>query len=267
MLIEREQVFSFISDGPNVFNKSADGSSFYISYSNDPITIDKDSIKATCEVMYASIWNTFYNVTSLNNQLSFKGSNYSYYQPSHYYLELLNQETTRINVSYGVGYDIIFSFDGVRQRIQVISASGGILDFNVSNSIATLLGWIGNETLTLLPGIPQYAPNTSDFRTYQDIYVHCDIVNNGANINAQYNSLIDVIPNFVGPLFNINYDPNQVTVTDCLYLKDSPKSIIRIWITDKDNKPLITNIPWEVTIKLRSTRVLLITDKNGRLIN
>jgi hypothetical protein len=266
MLIEREQVFTFASDGPNVFNKSADNSSFFISYSNSPISIEKDSIKATCEVMYASIWNTFYNTTSANNQLIFKGSTYTLYQPTHYTLALLNQEVGRINTSLGVGYDIIFEFDEIRQRIKVTSASGGILDFNIPTTIAVLLGWIGNETLNLVAGVPQYAPNPSDFGTFQDIYVHCDIVNNGVNINGQYNSLIDVIPNYVGNLNNINYEPQQVTVTDCLQLKDSPKIIVRVWITNQYDEPLISDIPWEITIKIRSTRVLLITDEKGRII-
>lgn len=267
MLLEKEQVFTFQSNGPNVFNKSADGSSFYISYANDPIKIEKDSVKATCEVMYMSIYNTFFNMSSSNNQLSFKGSTYSYFQPAQYDDILFNQETQRINTSLGAGYDIVFTFDMLRQRIGVKSLTGGILDFNVPNTCAKLLGWLGNETLTLVAGIEQYAPNDSDFRIYQDIYVHCDIVNNGVNLNGRYDSLIDIIPNTVGPQFNINYDPNQVTITDCLNLKDTSKSVVRVWITDENDKPLVTdNYPYEITIKIRNTRVLIIKDENGKII-
>lgn len=265
MLLQNQECFVISSGGKNVINKSSDGSSFFVSYSNTPIEVPKDAISATIEIIYASIWNTFYNVVSNNNFFTFKGQPYVLYQPSNYTVDTLNQEVQRINQTYGAGYDLVFSWSDIHQRIQASTASGGQLAF-VGAPFALIVGWNIGDIINIVAGVPSYAPNISDFSTFDDIYVHSDIVSNGIDQNNEYNNIIGIIPNFVGANFNINYDPNQTIKIDAMSLKNA-KNLVRVWITDENDKPLNTGgLDYSITLLLKWTTPMILKDENGKPI-
>lgn len=228
---------------------------------NPRISLDREkqyTIKCTNFTSFFTYPNIFASSTiegNQNNTLNFTvgAVNRTITLPQGLYdIDTFNDAISRALVNLGLSSTlIVFSSDDPTQRTVVqLNAANVSIDFGTS-LCADILGFTNH--LVIGPGNAgnfYYSNENANFNRVIQILVHCSIAQGFYNNTNDVSSDSDVIASVIinaAPGAQIVYDPNNAPVC---YLNTNRINDFTIYVTDQDNRPLIINDPWSVTLEI-----------------
>jgi len=246
---------------------------------NTPLTVPRDSLYASLEVVSAKVWNSSPNISPGigNNHIHFSygGSDYDIENPEGLYgIEELNAAMSIFFVQNGLPSsdipDVLDLFeiteDGATQKVSIkFNFAGVTIDFTKPNSCIDVLGFytvhdIAGDTFTsseiissTTPGESVRAPNEARFNRVVNYYIQSNLLSDGIPINSSSSGIITEVPILnvkVGSL--INYTPSNPLRVDCSDLIGQSKQLISFALVDQIGREVSTSAEeWSLAIVIR----------------
>ena len=254
-----------IFDSKHGSNRSSDGSTFEVTFSNgNRLQIPKTARAATLSVESALIWWTVANVqTGVNDRIYIRGpsiegvhTDYDLQIPQGLYdIDQLQEAIERLLENLGAKSDplplITLSPDEATNKAELsLNYPTVLVDFREAQTCRQLLGF---ESVVVGPSaVPLYtalAPNVAAFNPVEYFLIHSDLVRDGIPLNNTNYQIISQV--------TINCEVGQQLV----YAPVNPARIpldsldvttTKMWLTDQDNKLINTNNEtWSCRLVLR----------------
>ena len=252
MIIDRSTNYLFSSDpAAGAQNINDDGNQFSVLL-NDPLSIPKEAVYCTIEVVNAVIVNVMPNVSEEygNNKIVFdhEAKTYDFTFPDGLYaVEDINAFLTRSFEENGLPADL-FVFTGEASTQKVIltfNYAGTQVDFlNEPNSINELLGF---DPLLY----PQFAPSVAgesftsqsqaQINRITSWFLHCDLARSGIPVNAIGSNIVAQVPipaNSVGK--TVGWSPFNPIPVNCDHLIGHPINAIDCRLSDQLDRNVLT---------------------------
>jgi len=283
MLLEQTQSWIFSSDPVNgAVNLNKDGNQFDI-YLNEPISIPKNAVSCTLEVVRASVWYVSPNISEeiKNNKLVFeytpvtlnaasnerKGAEpkpkdiiYNYTIPDGLYsISDLNSWLSRKLTEDSLPSDLfVFSaVNSTQKSVITFGYDGCQILFTAPNSINELLGFEPIDVPaagTSTAGDSYEGENTAALNRLESYLVHCSLAPQGIPVNSKGSNIICEIPitSDSEPGGLLVYTPFNPIKVNCANLIGAPVGTINMRISDQRDRQIdMLSEYWSVTIVLK----------------
>ena len=252
MIIDRSTNYLFSSDpAAGAQNINDDGNQFSVLL-NDPISIPKEAVYCSIELVSAVVVNVMPNVSEEygNNKIVFdhEAKTYDFTFPDGLYaLEDINAFLARTFEENGLPADLfVFTGDDATQKVVMkFNNAGTQIDFlNNPNSINTLLGF---DPLLY----PQFAPSvggesftsqeTAKINRITSWFLHCDLARNGIPVNAVGSNIIAQVPIPAGSVGKtIGFSPFNPLPVAIDHLIGFPVNSVECRLSDQLNRDVLT---------------------------
>lgn len=253
-----------------------EGDKFMVQLFN-PMSIPKECLYATVEVVSAKVWNTSPNIHEMykNNELyfSYSGSDYNITFPNGLYgIEELNEYLTikfdemglPINEEQANGNITKILFEIVEnesiQKVGIRMNYAGIsIDFTQNNTIREIVGFNSRVLITPVdingnsnPGSQEIGDNFAQFNRIDNYYIKSNLVSAGIPQNRVGTGILTEIPINVRPGSLINYAPNNPLRIDASELIGLHKQNLEFTLVDQLERPVSTGGNfWSFTMTIR----------------
>ena len=230
-------------------NKSADGSYFEVQLQN-PLLIPREAVNVQMAVEEAEIWWSVPNVITGQNDkfyVTHAGNPYVVTIPQGLYdLTAIAQTILRELENLGLPTTpplFTFSPDEATQKVEIkFNYNTTSIDFSQADTPRLLLGF---NSAVIGPvasaGETIVADNVAGFNTINYFLLHSDLANDGIRTNNTYTQTIAKVPIDVSPGSQIVYKPfNPARISED-NLIGSPRTNIKVWLTDDQNNRVNTN--------------------------
>jgi hypothetical protein len=269
-LIERQFCAFFNSDAQSGATQTNNLGNRFSVQLNTPLTIPRDSLYASVEVVSAKIWNVSPNISSAigNNHLFFRyaGKEYDLEFPDGLY------GIAEMNMFFEIyfGQDAALPNDlfeleenGATQKASFkFNYIGVTLDFTKSNSCIDVLGFYtvqnadvfsSNLTITSnVKGESKIAPNEARFNRIVNYYITSNLLSDGIPINNKSSGVISEVPIDVRVGSLITYVPLNPMRVDCSDLIGQGKQLISFGLVDQLGREVSTaGESWSLGIVIR----------------
>ena len=195
--------------------------------------------------MSINLYNSIPNITEENNIFKYSTNNGSTWttislDKGSYEIQAINDEIQRkmigngdFNTNNNEAYITILPHISQLKSIVQISHNSYMVDFNVENSIGSLLGF--NTTSSIGYGYNK-SQNIVDITKVNLVLVNTDIISGSYVNGSESPAIYSFDPNKVSPGYKIDEKPNP----SLIYYPINRKKIhdIRVWLTDQDSKPI-----------------------------
>lgn len=275
VFVEYSQTHIFSSNPANgAQNVNQDQNEFDV-YLNEPISIPRNAINCTLEVVKAQVWYVQPNISEeiKNNKLEFNhdGSDYDLTIPDGLYsLTDLNAFLSRQFVANGLKADLFaFSADNSTQKVVLtFNYAGTRVNFTTPNSVNTLLGFNPIYYPLLVPSVVGESftsQSTAALNRLETYLIHCSLVPNGIPVNQNGSNIIADIP------ISVDYSPGDLIVfapfnpikTSTPNLVGQPIGNVHMRISDQQDRAIdMLDEYWSVTVTIRY--MLQVADHNDR---
>ena len=263
MLVEYQQSYIFTSDTTlGATNKSADGSTFTVNL-NTPLSIPKEAIAPTVELIGATIWYNTPNISAAlgNNQFRYivSATPEVFTIPDGLYsLAALNDLISRevVNDGYASDLIVITGDDATQFSVFTFGVVGAQVDLTITDTPFALLGFT-NRLSPVAPStsIGQSDPGDSvaDFNQVESYLVHSSMVANGVPVNNSGSNILSDIPIDVGVGRQIVFSPRNPRRTGISELTGHPVGSFRFWLTSQDSNFYVDTRgeTWSATVLIR----------------
>jgi len=263
-LVPFEQSYIFSSDEKNgAQNVNNDGNEFSVNL-NDPLSIPKNAINCTLEVVSGAIWYVQPNVSEeiKNNNIHFthNAAPFAWVIPDGLYaLSDLNAYLSREFVAEGLPDDLfVFSGDSATQKsILTFNYAGTQIDFTVPDSVNSLLGFADLLYPQFVPSVAGESfasQDTAAFNRLSSYLIHSSLCPSGIPVNQQGSNIIAAIPitTATPPGSQLVYTPLNPIKADASNLIGAPVSSIRMRISDQADRQIdMLGEDWSVLIVVR----------------
>lgn len=231
---------------------------------NEPISIPKEAVYCTLEVVSSTIVNVMPNVSTAygNNHLSFdhEAKTYDFVFPDGLYaIPDINAYLAFEFAENGLPADL-FTFTGEASTQKVVLkfnyATTQVDFFTVPNSINTLLGFdallypqlapsVGGESFT--------SQSTANINRITSWVLHCDLVQNGIPTNNVGSNTVAVVPIPAGSVGRtVGWSPYNPLPVNCDHLIGHPVGNITCRLSDQLNRNVETlGEKWSFLIRVR----------------
>ena len=227
---------------------------------NTPLTIPRDSLYASLEVVSAKVWNVSPNVSSAigNNHMffSYGGQEYDLEFPDGLYG--IDEMNMFFNIYFGRNPTLpndLFELEenGATQKVSVkFNYVGVTIDFTKPNSCIDVLGFYtlydgvqdtftSTEIITSnVKGESIIAPNEARFNRIVNYYIVSNLLSDGIPINNKSSGVISEVPitSRVGSL--ITYVPLNPMRVDCSDLIGQSKQLVSFGLVDQLGREVST---------------------------
>ena len=227
---------------------------------NTPLTIPRDSLYASLEVVSAKVWNVSPNVSSAigNNHMffSYGGQEYDLEFPDGLYG--IDEMNMFFNIYFGQNPTLpndLFELEenGATQKVSVkFNYVGVTIDFTKPNSCIDVLGFYtlydgvqdtftSTEIITSnVKGESIIAPNEARFNRIVNYYIVSNLLSDGIPINNKSSGVISEVPitSRVGSL--ITYVPLNPMRVDCSDLIGQSKQLVSFGLVDQLGREVST---------------------------
>lgn len=215
-----------------------------ISFHISPVIVFGDTAQVTFEVISASLWHVFPNVSAAfgNNQLSYiyNGNATVITIPDGLYsIATLNDYVSETFKDQQEPSDLfVFYADAATSKVAIhLNYIPLAIDIGIANSIGTILGWpLASPTLTAsFAGDVFTAPNQAELNRVNRVLIHSNFCN-GSYSNSQGGSdIIASIPIDVSPGRQILYTPIHALGSDVF-----PRHLafVSFYLTDEQGRAL-----------------------------
>jgi hypothetical protein len=245
---------------------------------NTPLSVPRDSLYASLEVVSAKVWNTSPNISPEigNNHIffSYNGSNYDIENPEGLYgIEELNASMSIFFVQNGLPSSDVpdtldlfeITEDGATQKVSIkFNFAGVTIDFTKPNSCIDVLGFyteykadqdlfssdkiISSTTI----GESVRAPNEARFNRVVNYYIQSNLLSDGIPINNNSSGIITEVPVTVKVGSLINYTPSNPLRVDCSDLIGQSKQLISFALVDQLGRDVSTSgEEWSLALVIR----------------
>jgi hypothetical protein len=245
---------------------------------NTPLTVPRDSLYASLEVVSAKVWNSSPNISPDigNNHIHFSygGSDYDIENPEGLYgIEELNASMSIFFVQNGLPSSDIpdtldlfeITEDGATQKVSIkFNFAGVTIDFTKPNSCIDVLGFYTEHNIALdtftsseiisstTLGESVRAPNEARFNRVVNYYIQSNLLSDGIPINSKSSGIITEVPVNVKVGSLINYTPNNPLRVDCSDLIGQSKQLISFALVDQLGRDVSTSgEEWSLAIVIR----------------
>lgn len=244
-------------------NVNQDQNEFDI-YLNEPISIPRNAINCTLEVVKAQVWYVQPNISEeiKNNQLEFvhNATTYNWTIPDGLYsLPDLNAYLSRQFVAEGLDADLFdFAAENSTQKVVLtFNYAGTRINFTAANSVNTLLGFNAIYYPLLVPSVAGESftsQSTAALNRLETYLIHCSLVPNGIPINENGSNIIADIP------ISVDYSPGDLIVfapfnpikTSTPNLVGQPIGNVHMRISDQEDRAIeMLGEYWSVTVTIR----------------
>jgi hypothetical protein len=270
VIVKKQICYTFSSNtATGAQNIQNNGASFSVAL-NSPIYVPNGTVDCTVEVLQAAVWNTSPNIAADfgNNKLTFSyaESVYNFTIPDGLYgVKDLNTNISRLLANAGLPSNLFLlsGDDSTQKTIITYTVSGVIIDFNVANSIRTVLGFNarlspGENSSTA--GQNDTSDNTAVFNRINSFFIRSSMVNNGLPLNNVGSGIIAAIPITAKPGSQINYAPTIPIPVDASNLIGTTLQFISFDLLDQDLRFVNTvGEYYSVTLAIRY-KLLLTTE-------
>ena len=241
-------------------NKSADGSTFYITL-DEPLIVPRDARSVDIQVQEATVWWVIPNViTGTNDEFTIEeGGNapFTVTIPQGLYdLTALETAVEREVVATGAPAGLFnFIADDPTQKVVIrINQAGTRIDLTGAQTFRDLLGFDSQLVpVGLSVGIyTQIGDNVAAFNQIDYFLIHSDLVGRGVRINNTYTQTIAQVLIDVPPGSQIVSTPFNPPHSQAPELIGSKRTRIRFWLTDQANNLVNTNNEnWSARVIIR----------------
>jgi len=255
-------------------NVNSNGNEFD-TYLNEQISIPRNAIGCTLEVVEAQMWYVQPNISAEigNNKIVFthNATPYDWTIPDGLYSLIdINSYLSRTFVGVGLPDDLFgFGADNSTQKtILLFNYDGTRVDFTAPNSVNTLLGFEPIYYPLLVPSIAGesfQSEDTASLNRLETYLIHCSLVPNGIPINQNGSNIIANIPISVdyAPGDLIVYTPFNPIKTSTTNLVGQPVGNIHLRISDQNDRSIdMLGEFWSVTVTIRY--LLQVSDHSDR---
>jgi hypothetical protein len=275
VIVDKQLSYTFSSNtSTGATNIQNNGASFSVSL-NSPIYIPKGTVDCTVEVLQAAVWNTSPNIAAEfgNNRIGFTYAEGSYVfviPDGLYSLTDLNTTISRLLANAGLPSNLfLLSGDQSTQKTVITYTLAGVrIDFNIANSIRTVLGF--DARLSPLAGDSvagqnDNSDNTAVFNRINSFFVRSSMVNNGLPLNNVGSGIIAAVPITAPPGSQINYAPTIPIAVDASNLPGTTLQSINFDLLDQELRYVNTvGEDWSITLAIKYK--ILLTIENLPLI-
>jgi hypothetical protein len=268
-LIERQFSAFFNSAGSGSTNTNSLGNRFSVQL-NTPLTIPRDCLYASLEVVSAKVWNVSPNISAEigNNHLyfSYGGQEYDLVFPDGLYG--IAEMNMYLSIYFGQALALpndLFELEenGATQKVSIKFNYVGItIDFTKPNSCIDVLGcYTGGSTepytstLVITSDVKEesiIAPNEARFNRIVNYYILSNLLSDGIPINNKSSGVISEVPitTKVGSL--ITFLPLNPMRVDCSDLIGQSKQLISFGLVDQLGREVSTaGEDWSLGIVIR----------------
>jgi hypothetical protein len=239
---------------------------------NTPLTIPRDSLYASLEVVSAKVWNVSPNISNdiRNNHLFFNygGKEYDIELPDGLYgIDELNMFLKIYFGRNAVLPNDLFELEenGATQKVSIkFNYVGVSIDFTKLNSCIDVLGFYTvfdekNGTFSStsvitsdVKGESIIAPNEARFNRIVNYYITSNLLSDGIPINNRSSGIISEIPIDVRVGSMITYVPLNPMRVDCSDLIGQGKQLVSFGLVDQLGREVSTsNEEWSLGIVIR----------------
>lgn len=269
-ILERQESFFFNSDPTSGAVKIGTlGNNFYVSL-DSPITVPKNALYATLEVVQASIWNTSPNISAQNQNNKF-----------HITVDGQAEEITIPDGLYGVSElesfliqtlanrgvanpPFAFAENDSTQTLVIVFYNANVsIDFTQPNTCREVLGFDSRVVDSQGVDTNEFADKEAEFNRVVNYYIKSNILRSGIPQNTRSNGLIAGIPINVKVGSLINYLPTNPLRCNADELIGNSKQVLQFTLLDQLERDVGTGgEEWSLAIVLR-----YYTFENGQRIN
>jgi hypothetical protein len=269
-LIERQFCAFFNSDVQSGSTQTNDLGNRFSVQLNTPLTIPRDSLYASVEVVSAKVWNVSPNISSSvgNNHLffSYGGQDYDLEFPDGLYgiAEMNMFFEIYFGQDSGLPNDLFeLEENGATQKASIKFNYVGItIDFTQPNSCIDVLGFYTTQTGDIftssrvitsdVKGESVIAPNEARFNRIVNYYITSNLLSDGIPINNKSSGIISEIPINVRVGSLITYVPLNPMRVDCSDLIGQGKQLISFGLVDQLGREVSTaGESWSLGIVIR----------------
>ena len=258
-LIERQfSAFFSSAEGSGSTKTNSLGNRFSVQL-NTPLTIPRDSLYASLEVVSAKVWNVSPNISADigNNHLffSYGGQEYDLEFPDG--LFGIDEMNLFFNIYFGQNSTLpndLFELEenGATQKVSVkFNYDGIVIDFTKPNSCIDVLGFYNihdgiQDTFTsteVISGAKDesiIAPNEARFNRIVNYYIVSNLLSDGIPINNKSSGVISEIPIDVRVGSLITYVPLNPMRVDCSDLIGQSKQLVSFGLVDQLGREIST---------------------------
>ena len=262
-------------------NKTSDGAYFEISLGTDGLKIPNNAYNTTLSVEESTIWWTVPNIiTGSNDLLRVIGprasdgvtTTYNLVIPQGLYdLSGLNQAIQRElqNSSAKRDPSVLFSLspDEPTGKAELrFNYDNVSIDFTQPNSLREISGF-NSQILGPYATVPfnRLADNTARFNSVNYFVIHSDLTQTGIRFNNSYNQAVSKVVIDVPPGSQIVSTPYNPPKISCNELVGGNKTLIRMWLTDDQNRRVNTNSEsWSCRLVIRYQMPYYLGNSNSR---
>jgi hypothetical protein len=269
-LIERQFCAFFNSDPQSGSILTNDLGNRFSVQLNTPLTIPRDSLYASLEVVSAKVWNISPNVSSSigNNHFSFSygGQEYDLEFPDGLYG--IGEMNMFFEIYFGKNESLpndLFELEenGATQKVSVkFNYVGVTIDFTKPNAVIDILGFYTtkiNDNFTstkiissAIKGESITAPNEARFNRIVNYYIVSNMLSDGIPINNKSSGIISEIPINVVVGSLIMFVPLNPMRVDCSDLIGQGKQLISFGLVDQLGREISTaGETWSLGIVIR----------------
>jgi hypothetical protein len=221
-------------------------------------------------VLQAAVWNTSPNIAAGfdNNHLSFTYAEirHDFIIPDGLYsLTDLNTTISRMLANNYLPSNLfLLSGDQSTQKTVITYTAEGVrIDFDVPNSIRTVLGFNDRQSPPAgdsVAGQSDFSDTTAVFNRINSLFVRSSMVNNGLPLNNVGTGIIAAIPISAPPGSQINYTPSNPIPVDANNLIGNSLQVINFDLLDQDLRFVSTvGDYWSITLAIKY-KILLTAD-------
>lgn len=227
---------------------------------NTPITIPRNSLYASLEVVSAKVWNVCPNISSIlgNNHLviRYEGQEHDVEFPDGLYgIEEMNMFLSiYFGQQNGIPNDLFeLEENKATQKASIKFNYAGVeVDFSQGNSISDITGWYSTYDeitdvftsdrvlLSTMPGESYIAPNEARFNRVVNFYIVSNLLSDGIPINNRSSGVICEVPIDVVVGSLINFVPRNPLRVDCSDLIGQSKQLLSFGLVDQLGREVST---------------------------
>ena len=256
----------FQSD-PESRNTINNGSEFTVDF-DSPLEIPRLAKNVSVGVPQATVWFTTPNIVEGQNRIYLTGSvsDILTIPAGLYSVDLLQEKIKQLlqddadKMDFGSNdatNRVTFTFNEAGFKLEFKEDSPQILGFSIGEYEPQ-----PNENGEFNYPNTIEAPNKATFNTLDYFLIHCDIVENGIQFNDFFNSIVAKVPINTSPGRQVNYQPVHILRSKAQSLAEQPKTKLRFWLTDQNNKAIDTfGESWSVVINVKYYLPHLITTR------
>lgn len=203
------------------------------------------SLEGVYSLVCASMPNSYYNISTFNNQLYFNDTiqNLTATIPPGFY-DSSSLPSTIQSILNNVSSGFTVTYDNITSKMTISRSSNFTLLFsNSSNSIASTIGFANIDT-TFSSSFQ--GSQIINLAPHQFFHIHLDV-----NTKYHIENAIGNTCQFVVPIFGTTKDITyyEPFVHSQVISFDRPTKVIRVFVTDKYNKIIPIQQDWSIILK------------------